>query len=268
MLPLLNVDAKESDDIRRGAISAAASMPHNQKAIFAAFIKLIDKGIAVPDACRGIGAVQRRAWNNADAGNAAKAIVKWAGGVPKDQRTDQDYVQTVQFASDLAGLLPPDQAAPVRKQLKALKVAVFVINTLREQMKYDTTRLIVEAGKPFEIIFQNNDFMPHNIAVVKPGTRPKLGAESGRMKPDQVDAQGRAFMPKSKDILDATKLVEPGHKEIMKMTAPKEQGDYEYFCTYPGHWERMWGRLIVTNDVDAYLEAHPTAEALSTSSLK
>ena len=75
-------------------------------------------------------------------------------------------------------------------------------------------------------------------------------------------------MPKSKDILDATKLVEPGQKEILKMTAPKEQGDYEYFCTYPGHWERMWGRLVVTNDVDAYLEAHPNAEPLTASASK
>ncbi len=268
VLPLLDAHAKESDDIRRGAIQAAASMPHNQKAIFAAFIQLIDSGVAVPDACRGMGGLQRRAWNNADAGNASKAIVQWARAVPKDQRTDQDYVQTVQSASDLAGLLPAEEAGPVRKELKSLKVAVFVINTLREQMKYDTTRIVVEAGKPFEIIFQNNDFMPHNIVFVKPGTRPQLGAESGRMKPDQVDSKGRAFMPKSKNILDATKLVEPGQKEILKMTAPKAEGDYEYFCSYPGHWERMWGRLVVTNDVDAYLEAHPTAEPLAASAAK
>jgi len=268
VLPLLSVDATESDDIRQGAIRAAASMPHNQKAIFTAFVALIDKGIAVPDATRGIAGLQRRAWSNAAAGTAAKAIVKWAQAVPKDQRTDQDYVETVQFASELAGLLPADQATVVRKELKSLKVAVFVINTLREQMRYDTTRLVVEKGKPFEIIFQNNDFMPHNLAVVKPGTRPKIGAESGSMKPDNLDSQGRAFMPKSKDILDATKLVEPGQKEILKLTAPKVTGDYEYFCTYPGHWERMWGQLIVTDDVDAYLNAHPTAEPLSATAAK
>jgi glucose/arabinose dehydrogenase/azurin/type 1 glutamine amidotransferase len=268
VLPLLSAEATESNDIRQGAIRAAASMPHNQKAIFTAFVALIDKGIAVPDATRGIAGLQRRAWNNAAAGDASKAIVKWAQAVPKDQRTDQDYVETVQFASELAGLLPPDQSSAVRKELKSLKVAVFVINTLREQMLYDTTRLVVEKGKPFEIIFQNNDFMPHNLAIVKPGTRPKIGAESARMKPDQLDSQGRAFMPKSKEILDATKLVEPGQKEILKMTAPKETGDYEYFCTYPGHWERMWGRLIVTDDVDAYLNAHPTAEPLSATAAK
>jgi glucose/arabinose dehydrogenase/azurin len=260
VLPLIAADANEPAEIRTGAIHAAASMTHQQKQIFAAFAALIDHGIAVPDASRGINALQRRAWNNADAGNAAIAIVKWAQGVPKDQRTDQDYVETVQFANELAGLLPPDKAADVRKQLKELKVDVFVINTLREQMKYDTTRLVVEAGKPFEIIFQNNDFMPHNIVVVKPGTRAALGAASNKMQPDQLDKEGRAFMPKSKNILSATKLVEPGKKEVLKVSAPREEGVYEYFCSYPGHWDRMWGQLIVTKDVDAYQAAHPVAE--------
>ena len=28
-------------------------------------------------------------------------------------------------------------------------------------------------------------------------------------------------------------------------------------CTYPGHYMIMWGQLIVTKDVDAYLQTHP-----------
>ena len=31
----------------------------------------------------------------------------------------------------------------------------------------------------------------------------------------------------------------------MKLIAPKKEGEYEYFCTYPNHWEMMWGRMIV-----------------------
>ena len=41
------------------------------------------------------------------------------------------------------------------------------------------------------------------------------------------------------------------------LTAPTEEGTYEYFCTYPGHYLIMWGQLIVTRDVDGYLRAHP-----------
>jgi azurin len=124
-------------------------------------------------------------------------------------------------------------------------------------MRYDTPRLVVEAGKPFEIRFENVDFMPHNLVVVRPGTREKIGLVSGKMKPDELDDEDRAFVPKSPDILGATKLIEPHQKTALKMTAPTEEGEYEYFCTYPGHYLIMWGQLIVTRDVDSYVKSHP-----------
>ena len=40
-------------------------------------------------------------------------------------------------------------------------------------------------------------------------------------------------MPATGDILDATKLLEAGHKETLKLTAPATEGDYEYVCTSP-----------------------------------
>jgi hypothetical protein len=41
------------------------------------------------------------------------------------------------------------------------------------------------------------------------------------------------------------------------MTAPNEEGLYEYVCTYPGHWMVMWGQLVITKDVDSYLDKNP-----------
>ncbi len=141
--------------------------------------------------------------------------------------------------------------------MKTLRVAVFVVNTVREQMRYDTPRIVVEAGKPFEVIVANQDMMPHNLTIVNPGTRPTLAAQASNMRPDQLDGQGRAFMPSSPDILAGTRLLEAGQTQTLKLTAPRKEGDYDYFCTYPGHWEMMWGRMVVTSDVDAYLAAHP-----------
>jgi azurin len=144
---------------------------------------------------------------------------------------------------------------------------VFSVTAVREQMRYDTTTIVVEAGKPFEIQFENTDFMPHNMAIVKPGTRPKIGAASLKMRPDELDKEGRAFIPKTKDILGATHLLEAGQKESLKMKGIADEGVYEYVCTYPGHWEQMWGRLVVTKDVDAYLrESHPAPAAASATS--
>jgi azurin len=115
----------------------------------------------------------------------------------------------------------------------------------------------VTAGQPFEIRFENVDFMPHNLVIVRPGAREKVGLASAKMKPDELDGEGRAFIPESRDILAATKLIEPRQKTALKLTAPAEEGDCEFFCTYPGHYMIMWGQLIVTKNVDAYLQKHP-----------
>ena len=65
------------------------------------------------------------------------------------------------------------------------------MKTVREQMRYDTTRLVVEAGKPFEVIIENDDFMPHNFVIVKPGTREKVGTAAMTMPPTKLDEGSR-----------------------------------------------------------------------------
>jgi len=256
--PLIS-DPAAKPALRRAAIAAAVSMNREQRQTFAALCALVAKGEEVGAATRGIKALPRQAWTASEGGAAADALVAWAKKVPAADRTTPEYVQAVQLAGELASLLPTQQAAALRADLKELRVAVFVVSTVREQMRYDTTRLVVEAGKPFEIVLENGDFMPHNLVVVQGGSRPKVGALSMKMKPDQADAAGRAFVPRVREVVAATPLLEPGQKYRLQMTAPNAQGDYEYVCTYPGHWEMMWGKLVVTKDVDAYLQAHPDA---------
>ena len=125
-------------------------------------------------------------------------------------------------------------------------------------MRYDVTQLVVEAGKPFEIIFENVDVMPHNLVVVTPGAREEIGMAAMTL-PATPDKAGRLYVPDSPKVLAATKMLEPGQKERLQLTAPTEPGTYTYVCTFPGHWTIMWGSLIVTADVDAWLQANPPA---------
>ena len=46
---------------------------------------------------------------------------------------------------------------------------VIRIGTLPEQMLFDKERIVVQAGKPVEILFENTDLMPHNFVVTQPG---------------------------------------------------------------------------------------------------
>ncbi|HEY3857189.1 MAG TPA: HEAT repeat domain-containing protein [Verrucomicrobiae bacterium] len=248
-------------EIRRAAIRALATMNHDPASIFNALAALISRGEEVPDAAQALRVLPTSVWPKAReaSSEAALGLVAWAKTVPVSDRTSQDYIETVQLANDLAASLPAPPSAGFQSDLHALRVPVFVIRTVREQMRYDTPRLVVEAGQPFEIRFENVDFMPHNLVIVKPGMREKIGLASAKMKPDQLDGQGRAFIPRSRDILGATALIEPRHKTSLKITAPTEEGNYEYFCTYPGHYLIMWGQLVVTRNVDGYLHDHPQA---------
>ncbi|MGE3311904.1 MAG: PVC-type heme-binding CxxCH protein [Limisphaerales bacterium] len=245
--------------LRRAAIRALVSMGTEPEATFRELTALIQKRADVAAAAQGLRALPRSAWPKSQAAAATASLLAWAKTVPAGERTREDYLQALQTAGDLAGLLPEDQAAAARADLRELRVSVFVIRTVREQMRFDTPRLVVEAGKPFEIIVENDDFMPHNLVVVKPGTREKLGAVTEKMSPEKLDNQGRAFVTDSTDILAATRLLEQGMKETLKLTAPSEEGDYTFVCTFPGHWQVMFGQLIVTRDVDAYLQKHPVA---------
>ena len=256
-------DAKTTGGVRAAALLALPlTGAENAKANFATLAAHIQRGLERSAAARAITQLPHDAWDKAQAAPLATSILTWAKTVPADQRTAQEFIETLQFGSAMAALLPAADARRIRKELRGLGVSVFVIKTVREQMRYDITQLVVEAGKPFEIILENMDAMPHNLVVVKPGQRQKTAEAVQTAQPTKLDKQGRAYVPENDaNVLAATKLVEAGQKETLKITAPAEPGEYEYVCTFPGHWQIMWGKLSVVTDVDAYVPAAPAAAA-------
>jgi putative heme-binding domain-containing protein len=110
----------------------------------------------------------------------------------------------------------------------------------------------VKAGKPFEILFENTDIMPHNFVVTAPGALEEVGllAESTATEPGALE---RNYVPRSNKILMATRLLQPREMQKLDVTAPDKPGVYPYVCTYPGHWRRMYGALYVVEDLDEYL---------------
>ncbi len=246
-------DAKTTAGVRGAALRALPLMgADNAKANFLTLAAHIQRGLERGPATRAITQLPHDAWDKTQAAPLAASILAWAKGVPADKRIAQEFIEAVQFGTEMAALLPEADATRIRKELRSLGVSVFVVKTVREQMRYDNTHIVTEAGKPFEIIFENLDAMPHNLVIVKPGTRQKIAEAVQTAKPDKLDKQGRAYVPeKDSDVLAATKLVEPGQKETIKITAPPEPGEYEYVCTFPGHWQIMWGKLSVVKDADA-----------------
>ena len=61
----------------------------------------------------------------------------------------------------------------------------------------------------------------------------------------EPDAFARNFIPKSKKVLHATRMLQPREIERLQFTAPNKPGEYPYVCTFPGHWRTMFGTLHV-----------------------
>ncbi len=198
-------------------------------------------------AARALLKFPRASWDAAQAQPVVDAVLAHAATVPAGDRTRIDYVEVIAAAKEMAALLPEAASQKALDALRGVSVDVFIVRTVHEQLRFDTTRLEVRAGKPFEIIFENDDVMPHNLVIVPPGKHMDIGTAAMTMTPDKLDKQGRAYIPSAheKDVIAATKLLEPGQKETLKVRAPKQPGEYEYVCTFPGHALIMWGVLSV-----------------------
>ena len=246
-------------EIQKQAIAALPSLRGSESENFAILADLINAGTERDAAAAAMLRLPQASWPKDQAAPVARSIVDFATKVPPAKRTEKEFLEIVKLGNELASLLPADDAKAVRKSLGSLTVRVIALKTVHEQMLYDKARLVVETGKPVEIDFENPDSMPHNFVVTAPGAHEEIGKLAEKLQPTP-DSQGRAFIPQTPKVLFATKLVEAGQKAKLSFTAPKEPGEYEYVCTFPGHYMRMWGKLIVTDDVEDYIAKNPEQE--------
>ena len=252
--PLLHKE--DSAELRQAAITAISAVPGHDAESFNTLAGFVKSGTERAAAVASLQKLPRKSWPKEQAEPLLASLMSYLKEVPADQRTAPEAVSAFQLASDLVTLLPADKAKDAGKALRAVGVSVFVIRTVREQMIYDKSLIVVEAGKPVEIILMNEDVMPHNLVVVAPGATEEIGKAAEKMQPEP-DMQGRIHVPASPKVLHATKMVDPGQQAKLSFTAPAEPGDYQYVCTFPGHWMRMVGKLAVVKDVEVYLASRP-----------
>lgn len=124
------------------------------------------------------------------------------------------------------------------------KATQITIGTIKNEMKFDITEFVVEAGKPVELIFENTDFMQHNLVIVQSGTKEKVGKAADQLATDPSGAK-KNYIPEMPEVLFATAIVDPEEKVVLRFTAPAEPGNYPYICTFPGHWRIMQGVMKV-----------------------
>jgi azurin len=255
------VERAPDDATRVAAIDALGFIPGDEAVSFSTLAALVQKeqGDVSAAAVRSIRRIATDKWPKDQVAPLAQSIVKLVGAIPTSERAKPTTVEMIQLGEELAGALPKDVGSPIRKSLRELGVRTVLIRTLKEQMAYDLRYFVVQAGKPVQVVLDNPDAMPHNLVITAPGAVQDVGTAGGMMQPPS-DLNAKAFIPDSPKVLHATKLVQPGNSETLAFDAPKEPGEYDYVCTFPGHWVRMYGVMLVVPDLDAYDEkpTHPT----------
>jgi putative heme-binding domain-containing protein len=238
--------------VRRAAMNALTSVRGQETPAFKAIAKFVGIASERQNAIQALQRIPVLHWPKEDAKPLLDVLLPHVRTIPVAERTSPAALDALQLADSLASLLPLAEAKKVRRELGELGVRVIRMATVPDQMLFDKERIVVRAGKPVEIVFENNDLMPHNFVVVQPGALEPIGtlAEATATQPGALE---RHYVPDSNKVLLKSKLLQPRNTEKLAWTAPKKPGVYPYVCTYPGHWRRMYGALYVVEDLDEYL---------------
>ena len=122
-----------------------------------------------------------------------------------------------------------------------------IIVTGNDTMQFDLKSFEVKAGEKVELTFKNIGKIPkiamgHNLVVLKKG----ISAVAFGQKAMGAGANATNALPDSVkgDTIASTKLLGPDETETITFTV-SEAGDYEYVCTFPGHFALMRGVMKV-----------------------
>lgn len=114
-------------------------------------------------------------------------------------------------------------------------------NTL-DEIRYSEDTLKVKAGAKVKLTFVNEGIdmpMVHNVVFTAPGKYKQVALAGA-----EVGASGN-YVPQSDLVIAASPMALPGQTVEIEFTAPVEPGLYDFVCTYPDHWNKMNGVLVV-----------------------
>lgn len=174
-----------------------------------------------------------------------KTYARWNGNYkPVEMEDEDDLSWTQRFLNNYWDESAETLASEVIST--SGEVQRIEIGVIKNEMKYDLSEFVVEAGKPVEITFVNDDFMQHNLLITTPGSLEKVGQASDKMAME-ADGAEKSYVPDMPEVLYYTRLLNPEESATLRFIAPEEPGEYPFICTFPGHWRLMNGVMKVVN---------------------
>lgn len=256
---LMLLDQSQPQLIRIQAIQTLPLMKSDPGGTFstlAPFVKQDEFRTAAVRSLRELPDVSR---NPQTAAAVASALVTHAEHTPTAKRTTDEFLDAVEFCDELLALLPPGEAMSYRQRLRETTVRVVRLNTVKEEMRYDRPYFAVEAGRPVQVVLENKDLMPHNLVITSPGQLKEVALAAADLG-ITPGLDGKLYVPESPHVQFASGMVNAGQREFLTFTAPATPGEYPYVCTFPRHWMRMYGVMVVVPDLDEWQRNPVTPE--------
>ncbi|MEM9366064.1 MAG: PVC-type heme-binding CxxCH protein [Planctomycetota bacterium] len=253
------VKSNRKSDVVVAAIRALGFLPRDWEETFQVTGEMLSKDVYRAAAVETLLRVPRAAYSQPMAAQVVNVIADAAEKIPKAARTTDAFIDSMQLADRLLPQLPRTEARKIRKRLERVSVRLVRIRTVEEEMRYDVPHFAVEAGRPVQVVLENHDIMPHNLVISVPGSLKEV-AQLGLQAGPRDGLDGKAYVPKSELVLQATEMVGADEKAVITFDAPTEPGEYPYVCTFPQHWYRMYGVMVVVEDLAEY-NANPVEPA-------
>lgn len=106
-----------------------------------------------------------------------------------------------------------------------------------DSMKFDVTLIEAKPGETIRLTLETKSNMPkaamaHNIAIVDLSVNVEEFVLASMAEPDN-----EYIAPSYEDkVIAHTGMIGGGETSTIEFTVPNNPGDYEYVCTFPGHY--------------------------------
>ena len=119
-----------------------------------------------------------------------------------------------------------------------------VLNSF-DNMMYDKKVIEAKSGKSILLILNHKgkigkEFMGHNFILLK------IGTDVDDFAKRAVKAKNTDYIPDGNETIAYTKMIGGGESTSVSFQI-QEPGEYEFICSFPGHYNLMRGKLIVTD---------------------
>lgn len=123
-----------------------------------------------------------------------------------------------------------------------------IIISGNDAMQFDIKKFEARPGESLRLTLKNVGSMPkiamgHNLVLLKKG----VDAVAFGQKVLASGGSATNALPKSLlgEVISHTQVLGPGESETITFNAPQSKGDYQYVCTFPGHFAMMRGVMEV-----------------------